>query len=112
MLALGDLMDQVVALEIELAEHVLLMGRTQAIGNLEAKFNPGRTIYDWEKTVMSHPTATAEPEAQAELVEQYTKTVHPKPIVKIDWRGIADHMDWDGVIKKDAVPSVSFKLVG
>lgn len=110
MLRMGELLAEVKQLELELAAHVVDLEKTQAIGNVTAKYSPGRTTYDWERTVREHPTAESEPEAHAELVAQYTETTHPEPVTKTDWAGIAHRMNWDGIVAKEPVPSVKFIL--
>lgn len=111
MLELGELLTKVARLETELGEHVLLLSETQNIGNVEAKYSPGRTTYDWEATCLQHPTHEAEPEAWEELKATYTETIVPKPIVKTDWAGMAHRMNWPGIVSKAPVPKVTFNLV-
>ena len=112
MLDLGDLKAQVAELETELAEQVLLQEATQRIGNIEAKYKPGRTFYDWETTVRSDPELVADPDQLEELVATYTETRIPEPITKTDWRGIAHRRNLDGIVSKPPVPSVQFSLLG
>lgn len=102
---------RIAQLETELREHVLLLGKTQAIGNIEAKYNPGRTTYDWEATCLEHPTRVDEAEAWAELKEMYTEYIEPEPYNETDWRGMANRMNWEPVVSKEPVPSVKFNLV-
>lgn len=109
MLKLGELLTEADVLIAELGDHVIALGRSQSIGDVEAKYSGGRATYDWERTVREHPSAEAEPEAWGELVAQHTELI--PQTVKIDWRGIANRMDWEGIVVKEPIPSVKFSLL-
>jgi hypothetical protein len=111
MLELGEVKQKAARLEADLMEHVLLLGRSQSIGNIHAKYSAGRTTYDWKGTVDCQPRTEAEKEAFPALIAEHTETIYTEPKVVTNWRGIAVQMKWPPVIAKEPVPSVKFELV-
>lgn len=111
MLQLGELLSQVAQLETELTEQVLLLGRSQSIGNIEAKYSPGRTTYDWKATCVEHPTYESERDSWEVLRAIHTETIYTAPVSKTDWAAMAKAMGWPGIVSKPPVPTVKFNLL-
>ncbi len=73
-------------LESEIKDEVLLLGKTQTVGNVTATYSKGRGTYDYASIVQ-----ILEPEQ--EVVEKHTK-------VTLDWKAIAEESGMTDEIKE------------
>ena len=104
----GILKSQLDALEQSIVDEVKVLGKTQSVGNVEAKYRKSSTngSYNWEYIV-----GAIEPDM--EIIEKYT--VQPPP--KTDWKKIADEVGVSDEIKNKfytqavSEPSVTVKLI-
>lgn len=96
MIRYEELYKELMGLEKLIGDHVLSTGETQSIGNVKAKYNNGRTTYDYE---------TPGKNAPAPVIEKYTQIVE-----KVDWRSICNEMEFEAPIKTHPVPSVKIEV--
>ena len=84
------------ALELQIKDAVLGLGKTQTVGNVRATYSNGRKRYDYETGAVEHPNFTVE------IAESKSKTV-------IDWRGVCNALNAEAPYTQSE-PSVSLKL--
>jgi len=85
-------------IEAEIREAVLLIGKTQTVGNVRASYSAGRKTYDYEEGARGHP-----------MVSEATIRLFTTP--KVDWKGICGHAGIDDVPYKESGPSVTLKIL-
>lgn len=104
----GILRKQMDFLEKEIQEEVIVLGKTQTVGVVTAKYRKSSTngSYNWEYIVM-------ELEPEQELVDKFT--VQPPP--KVDWKKIAEELKVEESLMKkhytepkEGVPTVTLQL--
>jgi hypothetical protein len=89
------------ALETEIKEAVLTIGKTQTVGNVRASYSKGRTTYDYQ--------AAVEIGIAAEKI--HPDELYHYQIIKTDWRAACKAFDLDAFVKNQSGPSVSVKLL-
>ena len=85
-------------------ETVLLVGKTQTVGNVRASFSKGRRSFDYEAGAKDHPMVS---DATLRLFTRIP--VAPPPYV--DWKGVCEHAGIDDVPFTQGDPKVTVKLV-
>lgn len=84
-------------LEAAIKDTVLVLERTQTVGNVRASYSAGRRSFDYE---------TPGADASQEIINGCTTTV-----VSIDWRAVCKEAGIEPVVTGQAPPSVSLKLL-
>ena len=85
-------------IEATIRSEVLVVGKTQTVGNVRATFSNGRRTFDYE--------TPAKPIAPPELVVQHTEIIE-----KIDWKSICTEVGATPIVVSQTDPSVSVKLL-
>lgn len=101
MLEWGDLAARADALEEEIRAAVLLLEKTQTVGNVRASFSGGRTQWDYEAAV------------RAVLGEETDFEATSFRKITIDWKKMCDDLriDSESYIKSASGPSVTLKIL-
>jgi len=81
-------------LERRIKDAVMVLGKTQTVGNVRATYSKGRRSFDYQ--------AAADGNLFTEI----------KTVVSTDWKGICEHVGIDDVPFTQGNPSVSLKLLG
>lgn len=89
------------ALEKEIESAVLVLGKTQTVGNVRATFTNGRKTYDYETAARAHP-----------MFSEATRLLFTKMVETVDWKGACEHIGIDEVpVLKQSEPSVTVKMI-
>lgn len=88
-------------LERRIKDAVMVLGKTQTVGNVRATYSKGRRSFDYQ--------AAADGRVNEETVNLFTEI---KTVVSTDWKGICEHVGIDDVPFTQGNPSVSLKLLG
>ena len=91
------------ALEVEIKDAVMDLGKTQNVGNVRASYSGGRKRYDYRTAVAVTPGISDD------VLLQFTTE---KMTVAVDWRGICKHEKIADISYTRGDPSVSLKLTG
>jgi hypothetical protein len=89
------------ALEDEIVQAVLAVGKTQTVGNVRATYSGGRKSYDYQAAADGHPMVS---DATVELFTVVTS--------RVDWKKICEHAGIDDVPFTQSEPSVTLKMLG
>lgn len=101
MLQYGELMEQAQALEKEIKDAVLEVGKTQTVGNVRATFsNPRKSYQSWEDAVL---------EIDGFVQDDYTE--YPEPFVNWQRAGKDLKVTRSSSIPEGAKPTVRVKLI-
>ena len=92
---------QLDALEDELKEAVLEIGKTQTVGNTRVSYSKGRKSYDYEAGAMDHD------DVSDVMIEAYTER---RTVVNTDWRGICKRVGMRDIPFIQGEPSATVKL--
>lgn len=87
-------------LEAEIKSAVLVMGKTQTVGNVRATYSKGRRSFDYRAAADGHP-----------MVSEATVGLFTTTTVSTDWKAICEHAGIEDVPFKQGNPSVSLKLL-
>ena len=87
------------ALEAEIKNAVLQIGKTQTVGNVRVSYSAGRRSFDYET-----PGKTAD----ENIIADYTKTV---TTVTTDWKMICDVAGIEPLVASQSEPTASVKLL-
>ena len=98
MLKWEELRKQLDDIEATIQSEVLIVGKTQTVGNVRASYSNGRRTFDYE--------TPAKPIAPPEIVVQHTEIIE-----KIDWKKICDAVGATPIVVSQTEPSVSVKLL-
>ena len=91
-----ELHQEMKALEEQITAHVMNIGQTQSVGNVQAKYTNGRTEYDYTSITSFYPL-----DDLRDLINEHSTMVE-----KIDWRAICKAKDFLPTVSKEPVPSV------
>lgn len=87
-------------LENEIAQAVLVMGKTQTVGNVRATYSGGRKSYDYRGAADGHP-----------MVSDATLDLFTRTAVTIDWKKICEHVGIDDMPFTQSAPAVTLKIL-
>ena len=94
------LMNQAKLVEMDIQKAVLVLGKTQTVGNVRASYSGGRKTYDYQTPALDAPV---------ELIADYTKT---ETVVTTDWKMICELAGKEPLVVSQTAPSVTVKMVG
>ena len=100
MLEWEQMRNRLSAIEKEIQDAVLALGKTQTAGNVRATFSNGRKTYDYESAASFHP-----------MFNEATRALFTQTIEKVDWKAICEHMGVDDLPFTQTEPSVTVKLI-
>jgi len=86
-------------IELWIKEAVMIVGKTQTVGNVRASYSAGRRSFDYKSAAEVHP-----------MVSDATIKLFTKP-GPVDWKGICEHAGIEDIPFTQSDPSVTVKLL-
>ena len=88
------------ALEQQIRDAVLDLGKTQTVGNVRATYSGGRRSFNYQAAADGHP-----------MVSEATVALFSSVVTTVDWAGICKHVGIEDIPFTQSAPSVTVKLL-
>ena len=99
------------ALEEEIKLAVLLMGKTQVVGNVRATYSGGRSSFDYEKPIMEmYYKALGEGDNDTAAKVSLVTNVYTETVTTTKWKSVCEDLGLEAVCVGKSDPSVTIKL--
>lgn len=112
MLEWEDVYDQLMFLEEQIKDAVLKLGKSQTVGNVEARYSGGRRTFDHEGPVNA-ARARAIQECDEVTIHDITTAIemHTETKVTTNWRNVCATLKLEPDVVSKSAPSVSLRLL-